>query len=462
MDYYMGFETVNGIQLTEKLMCSETRLGRTFYGVQARDSSNRRTMKVEPNGGNTHMRKSFAASLLLVVGILSCSSPTEPAAVATVTVTPNTITLVSGTTTTLTAATLDAKGHVLANRAISWRSSDPSVATVDANGVVTARYNYSNVVTSVTVTAASEGKSAGANVAISPIDTPQPTIDTSTFAVPDTVFAAALRAMGISVIEGRVRKSDVSLISKMAIDFGAGYPPKYGGLWTGTGTRYITNAAGIEHFRALQYLRMENQKIPSIDVRTLESLEFLSLWGNPITNLDLSKNLHLRILGLSETSLTDIDVSRLSALEEVDFQQAPRELPYTRTNGTVVYGFRRLDLSQNHNLGRIYIWGNNLTDSALILSPVRNKITDFWAYNNKFRRLDFSGYSQMGNLVLYNNDLEYLDLRAIGPNYPHVPGFWSTGNTRLFEIRVTSPQATIQARSMGAPIYIDPWTRFVP
>ncbi|MDF1504264.1 Ig-like domain-containing protein [Roseisolibacter sp. H3M3-2] len=79
-----------------------------------------------------------------------------PAAVAAVDVAaPAGTALTVGRTAALTATPRDAQGNALANRAVSWSADPASVATVDANGVVTAVAPGS-----VTITAASEGRTA--------------------------------------------------------------------------------------------------------------------------------------------------------------------------------------------------------------------------------------------------------------------------------------------------------------
>lgn len=114
------------------------------------------------------MRKSFLM-IQVFVGTISCSSPTEPAAVANVTLTPRTIVLASGAATALTAATLDAKGGVLTNRVITWSSSDESIATVNMSGVVTAGINRTGGPAEVSITASSEGKTGIAAVSVTPV-----------------------------------------------------------------------------------------------------------------------------------------------------------------------------------------------------------------------------------------------------------------------------------------------------
>jgi hypothetical protein len=89
--------------------------------------------------------------------------PTLPgcAKVAAVEVSPATGTVMVGATTQLAATTRDAAGNVLTGRAVTWTSSDPSVATVSGTGLVTGAAPGA-----VTVTATSEGKSGTASVTV--------------------------------------------------------------------------------------------------------------------------------------------------------------------------------------------------------------------------------------------------------------------------------------------------------
>lgn len=75
-----------------------------------------------------------------------------PVPVASVTVTPARIDLAPGKQATLSALAYDASGRTLGGRAVVWASSNTSVATVDASGLVSAL-----AAGSATITATSEG-----------------------------------------------------------------------------------------------------------------------------------------------------------------------------------------------------------------------------------------------------------------------------------------------------------------
>lgn len=97
--------------------------------------------------------------------------------VASVTVAPTSVALALGGTATLTAIAYDQNGNALTGRPVTWASSAPSVATVDANGVVT-----SVAQGTATITATSEGKTANSAITV----TPPPAIPVASVAVAPT------------------------------------------------------------------------------------------------------------------------------------------------------------------------------------------------------------------------------------------------------------------------------------
>jgi uncharacterized protein YjdB len=91
----------------------------------------------------------------------SASSTVTAVPVASVSVSPNTATVIVGQNVTLTATPLDASGNPLAGRVVTWTTSNASRATVSNTGVVTG-VSAGNV----TITATSEGKSGTASVTV--------------------------------------------------------------------------------------------------------------------------------------------------------------------------------------------------------------------------------------------------------------------------------------------------------
>ena len=84
-----------------------------------------------------------------------------PPPVASVTVTAASTTLQTGGTTQLTAVTRDAGNNVLTGRPVTWSSSDPAVASVSNDGLVTGLTGGT-----VTVTATSEGRTGTVQITV--------------------------------------------------------------------------------------------------------------------------------------------------------------------------------------------------------------------------------------------------------------------------------------------------------
>src|SRR5204863_4662136 len=72
-------------------------------------------------------------------------------AVSTVDVTPATASIVVSGTVQLTATPKDASGNPLTGRTVTWQSADITLATVDANGLVTGKAAGGPVTVTATV-----------------------------------------------------------------------------------------------------------------------------------------------------------------------------------------------------------------------------------------------------------------------------------------------------------------------
>ncbi len=87
------------------------------------------------------------------------SGPGVP--VDSVALTPLSVSTAVGETVQFTATPLDAAGNALSGKTVTWSSSDPNVAAVTASGLATGVW-----VGAATITAASDGKSAGAAIRV--------------------------------------------------------------------------------------------------------------------------------------------------------------------------------------------------------------------------------------------------------------------------------------------------------
>jgi hypothetical protein len=124
------------------------------------------------------MRASLTLSLLatcvLVAGACSDTSGPKVEPVASVSITGNPSTLPIGSTVTVSAQAKDAAGAILTGRAITWTSSSNAIATVGADGLVTA-----TGLGQVEITATAEGKSAKVTINVIPIPVAQVTVTLS-------------------------------------------------------------------------------------------------------------------------------------------------------------------------------------------------------------------------------------------------------------------------------------------
>lgn len=109
------------------------------------------------------LRRSRVHSLAIItlIALAACKEAADPEPVASI-VGLNAVDSVRlGRTMTLSVQTLDAKGNRLTGRRVTWSSLAPTVAAVDANGVVTATNNGTTV-----ITARADGASATMNLMV--------------------------------------------------------------------------------------------------------------------------------------------------------------------------------------------------------------------------------------------------------------------------------------------------------
>jgi uncharacterized protein YjdB len=161
------------------------------------------------------------------------------APVATITISPTTASVASGSTTPFTATLKDANGNVLTGRVVTWASSAPTIATVSATGVATGL-----LVGSTNITATSEGKTSPAStltVTPGPVATVHVTPAAPSIAVNATVQLTATAAdaqgntIGGAAFTWQTSSNTVATVSS-------------GGLVTGkkAGTATITATTGTK------------------------------------------------------------------------------------------------------------------------------------------------------------------------------------------------------------------------
>lgn len=166
------------------------------------------------------MRRPFLACSVMLMAACGGGNPTTttPAAVASITLSQSTGSIVPNQTLALTATVKDAAGNPLSGRVISWTSDATTTAIVDASGVITGVSAGS-----ATIIATSETKTAAATIAVVPggFVTAAGGIATGFGSVTVTVPAGAVASgTAITITQTANPPSDPALAPGTAYDFG--------------------------------------------------------------------------------------------------------------------------------------------------------------------------------------------------------------------------------------------------
>ena len=158
-----GLDTSQGADVSSKKFWGN----QTWWEAAGFDFDDTWTMGTQTNYELPYLRGTHTA---LSAGILSPAGQTLPApASITIRGTPDTgISIAEGPVTgTLTAAVYDQKGKLMPDETVTWRSSNPSVLTINGNGTYTATAVGSTIITA----AASSSSFITATAAITIMDT---------------------------------------------------------------------------------------------------------------------------------------------------------------------------------------------------------------------------------------------------------------------------------------------------
>jgi parallel beta-helix repeat protein len=145
----------------------------------------------------------------VTVSVAQAAPPAAPAPVPvfSVSLTLNASTLSVGQTTQATATLKDSASHVLTDRTVSWTSSDESIASVSASGLVSALRAGSAV-----ITASAEGKSANAVIVVA---APAPVPSTITVTLDQSTIPVGSVARATAV----VRDANAAVISSAVVNW---------------------------------------------------------------------------------------------------------------------------------------------------------------------------------------------------------------------------------------------------
>ena len=172
-------------------------------GILSWSSSNKTVATVSASGVVSALSAGSALIAVSAQGKSATSTVTvTPREVASVVVTPPTLSMRVGLTTPLQVQTLDADGASLSGRVVTWQSSNSAVATVSSQGSVTAL-----AVGAATISATSEGRTGqvAITVTLPPVQTIAVTPALDTLGVgTERQHSAVLRDADGLVLTGRV------------------------------------------------------------------------------------------------------------------------------------------------------------------------------------------------------------------------------------------------------------------
>ncbi|MBL0736068.1 T9SS type A sorting domain-containing protein [Flavobacterium sp. GN10] len=178
----------------------------------------------------------------------------------------------------------------------------------------------------------------------------------------------------------------------------------------------ITDFTGIQDFKSLTSLFVENNKATKIDVSKNTALKTLSLYGNKLSDIDVSKNTALTYLNIDDNLLTSINLTKNTEL--TTFSSSGNKLT-------------SIDVSQNTKLNNLWVSSNSLAS----LDVSKNlELVQLSCGNNQIRTLDLSKNTKLTSISIGGNKLVNLNLK--NGNNTIVQSLYLVGNPNLTCIQV--------------------------
>ncbi|MEM6720787.1 MAG: hypothetical protein AAF611_15765 [Bacteroidota bacterium] len=171
--------------------------------------------------------------------------------------------------------------------------------------------------------------------------------------IPDSNFERALDMLGYDNIpnDGQVLTADIETIIDLDIS-----------------NENISDLTGIEAFRDLQFLNINDNSIINLDLTGISNLFSLEAKNNGLGSLDVSTHTDLNQLQLDDNNLNTLDLSNNTNLIElwlqnnsivsIDLSNNSQLLTLAITNGN----FTSIDLTNNTNLSQVFLNDNQLTE----------------------------------------------------------------------------------------------------
>lgn len=181
---------------------------------------------------------------------------------------------------------------------------------------------------------------------------------TETVTIPDSDFEAYLENVlnaGDGILgNGLVCKEQLEVITSLNLSGSeniVNFPPGIG----------IIDLSGIEHFTALETLRIEGNSITNLNLSQNTNLRVLRAWRNGLQTLNVEGLVNLETVGLNYNGLSVVDFSTNKAIQELDI---------TDNNLTSI------SMGNKTNLGKFTL-SNNTNLSTLNISGVDGNLVTF-------------------------------------------------------------------------------------
>lgn len=201
--------------------------------------------------------------------------------------------------------------------------------------------------------------------------------------------------------------------------------------------RYITSLDGIQYFYHLKELYCTDNILSKVDLSKNIELEILSCGKNNLTELDLLKNTLLEVLSCEDNRLTELFLSYNTSLEILYCQnnRLPR-LSVSNNKSLVEINcsdnrIASLSLPQNGSLQKLFCGRNELTSVDVSDLSDGMALEIFYCEENQISSLDLSDNGGLIDLNCNNNKLSKLLL----PKTPTLLYVWVDEN-KLTEIDV--------------------------
>lgn len=198
--------------------------------------------------------------------------------------------------------------------------------------------------------------------------------------------------------------------------------------------------------------------LKSIDVSHNPKLKQLHLGGNNLTTLDLSKNPLLEELNLNlNKKLTSLDFLsnlpelKMLAIKKINFTIDPDFSKNTKLEyiNMANCGFKKVDLSHNPMISKLFCERNELTELDLRKAP---KLRDLIAFENKLTKLDFSTCKELQYADISVNAIDEHAMQVIVESIPKFklldPTFLAAGRFIAIDIAEAEEKNDITDRQV--------------